>query len=167
MFASNTSNRPVLDGSVLFNHLNKYKGNVKLKEKTMREISVKFWDEKLNIMWQPIELKKLLGYCIFQSMPNSDGYLALKDRYDKMKWLYSTGLKDSKGVEIYEGDILKDDNDTICHWRVFYNEKEFCWDAKRLEDTDTLKAYYGFDILADCEIIGSIYENPELLQDSK
>ncbi len=33
MFTRDTSNRPFMDGSVLFNPLNKYKGNVKLKEK--------------------------------------------------------------------------------------------------------------------------------------
>ena len=81
--------------------------------------------------------------------------------------MQSTGLKDKNGKLIYEGDIIKipDDYDTYgmfaCEKReVYFNEGGFRlkpkWDKNSrgnwLEDTK------------DFEVIGNIYENPELLE---
>lgn len=78
--------------------------------------------------------------------------------------LQFTGLKDKNGKEIYEGDILRLDKD----WQgpssngmkvgaVKYEDCSFC-----LELYDSLPLHLL--IPAVIEIIGNIYENPELLE---
>ena len=66
-----------------------------------------------------------------------------------------TGLKDKNGKEIYEGDILLTNNQTY-NYEVKFEDCSFGVQTK----------HYGFINLIGCgelEIIGNIYENPELL----
>jgi uncharacterized phage protein (TIGR01671 family) len=94
-------------------------------------------------------------------------YSAPMDQFELMQF---TGLKDSKGVEIYEGDILK------CNGGAddFFFVVDFahgCFIAKVKDhepDSDygypELKAYIGWKFIPEYEVIGNIYSNPELLK---
>lgn len=71
--------------------------------------------------------------------------------------MQSTGLKDLKGVEIFEGDILFDKHHNPQIGVVVFYEGAFQLLANNM--------YYPliqFD--GDVEIIGNIHENPELLE---
>lgn len=74
-----------------------------------------------------------------------------------------TGLMDKNGKEIYEGDILEFDNGVSQDYErridrgvVQWNNDWQCWDYH---------PYNSWDVERETvEIVGNIYENPELLE---
>lgn len=77
---------------------------------------------------------------------------------EDIELMQSTGLKDKNGVEIYEGDIIRGPYDTgIIGYEMVTTEVKY----------DLLKGFQlgQFD-LNITEVIGNIYENPDLLEDN-
>ena len=71
-----------------------------------------------------------------------------------------TGLKDCKGREIYEGDIIE----------ILYKNSSIKQNAKVVfekgcffADLGDRFAYHIYEVADNCEVIGNIHENPELL----
>lgn len=67
-----------------------------------------------------------------------------------------TGLKDKNGVEIYEGDILRD-KDTGTITEIKWADKGFV-----LADRNGFYQYVYFT--EEKEVIGNVWDNPELLK---
>jgi len=80
-----------------------------------------------------------------------------------------TGLLDSHGKEIYEGDLIRIkipinyDNPLITHeyFSVVFDDGMFC--LKMSEGNFQLCEYLN----QEAEVVGNIYENPELLKKNK
>jgi len=93
----------------------------------------------------------------------------LKDMYgfvQKSEWMQYTGLKDKNGKEVYEGDILLVDADWDTYgWmagaerQVYYKDGAFRFKPK----IDTNGRGHILEDDKEFEIIGNIYENPELI----
>ena len=92
----------------------------------------------------------------------------VKEDMKNYELMQSTGLFDKNGKEIFEGDIITNGQNVMCMKRHntlgFYVEKkgkvEFIADCAVLEDFEE----DAKEIADSLEIIGNIYENPELLE---
>lgn len=73
-----------------------------------------------------------------------------------------TGLKDKNGKEIYEGDVLNAKVDSG-HGSSFYDKGQVVFHPEAAQFILT-KGGMVTNIGNDVEIIGNIYENPELLK---
>ena len=73
-----------------------------------------------------------------------------------------TGLTDKNGKKIFEGDILKGSWNTI--FKVVYDDCYLGFRAKEKTDFHNCIDYYGLNTI---EVIGNIYDNPELLEVNK
>ena len=82
---------------------------------------------------------------------------------NEIELMQSTGLKDKNGKEIFEGDVLGT-KDGLLNGVVEYRSDLGMW-------TNSLISYNNFERLCNVagsrEIIGNIYENPELLEEKK
>lgn len=73
-----------------------------------------------------------------------------------------TGCIDKNGKEIYEGDIVRDDT-TNSIWAVTWNAEAAGWTDKQ----DNPYSYGLYKSLEkSMEVIGNIYENPEILEEA-
>jgi uncharacterized phage protein (TIGR01671 family) len=117
----------------------------------MREIRFRAWDKENKKIVLP-DNTKYEAYYNFEGWNVSDVFainsLLKSEGYDYQQF---TGLHDKNGKEIYEGDICQATRDDKFKFKPFVIE---------------IPAFYQADY-APLEVIGNIYENPELLTPSK
>ena len=122
----------------------------------MREIKFRAWDDLY---------KKMYGYNSAWKLQWSDGRMwdiNLAEYLDHIILMQYTGLKDSNGKEIYEGDIVfwPHMGETELY-EVYYNEDEVHYFARPINNLGETESYLDSTHM---QIIGNIYENPELLK---
>lgn len=125
----------------------------------MREIKFRAWDKISGSMnYKP---------CFNVDWGSFNLNLAFKDSKivaddpEYYEFMQYTGLKDNNGVEIYEGDIVKDSR----IWVVGFNE-HYASFGRRDPSLGKNSTFIGglHPYHKTFEVIGNIYENPELLK---
>ena len=157
--------------------------------KTM--LRFRIWNGRLKVMIKGYkEAKKFFhGFCNDPQDERNLGLSFWKVSDDYYKILKSTGLKDKKGIEIFEGDVLRYNYHTVYdkNWKGSRENRDFFgiveYQDKILKigyESDETR-FVGFILkgcpdteqeyfttipqLDDIEVIGNIYENPELLEE--
>ena len=129
----------------------------------MREIKFRVWNKKdksfLKDKGRLFYYLNFYGGVIEEYNDGAGGYeVDFLDEKDFVVMQY-TGLKDINGVEIYEGDIDKNFGE------IYYNDKKTRYETRNPNVINTLHDInmYG----SRPEIIGNIYQNPELIEDAE
>lgn len=108
-----------------------------------------------------INFNEEYGWVCVELSPESDAEYDLGD----VELMQSTGLKDKVGNEIYEGDILLFNNSINDEkWKCAVVHRHGSFVCEYLKN----RTYNHFDCWnvpkVSWEVIGNIYENPELLE---
>jgi uncharacterized phage protein (TIGR01671 family) len=131
------------------------------------------WDKIKKIMYYPVSLEDFFKFreaIIFDFFGDSwelvdSTALLISSKDEHSVLMQCTGLKDKNGKLIYEGDVLK------AKWcftlKIVYQNA--CFGHIKMNNSD--KSFLSFNeqpklslMLNTYEIIGNIYENPELLE---
>ena len=134
----------------------------------MRKIKFRAWDKEYEKMTyfddEDYEYKPPLVFRldqVFKKDSNYDDYedFEYNDITDSVELMQYTGLHDKNGKEIYEGDIVKSffvDTDEAGNeiYKYYIIEVKY----------DEVLCSYKIDKFMNLEVIGNIYDNPELLK---
>ena len=121
------------------------------------------WTEEGEVMYYDVYPFRndtlLLSYdeIAFDEVPASDFIL-----------MQSTGIKDKNGKEIFEGDVVKYEVDRYTYTEEVAYDKNFAGFGVKDADANIIFTVgeLAEDIdLSSLEVVGSIYENPELLEE--
>ena len=132
----------------------------------MREIKFRAWDMRVKKMY-------------FGGMDKFNSIAPFVNALENYPLMQYTGLKDKNGKEIYEGDIVIADDDgqefpekydedkdeyIPCGKYEVYWAEAMWWLRSPAEPHGLQMEYNPFTDDADFEVIGNIYENPELVK---
>lgn len=126
-----------------------------------RQVKVKLWDRKNKQMlkegmtfYQDPSGLKLQAFS-FEGQPESEDEVLLE----------YTGIVDVRGVEICEGDLVRNSAGVI--WWIVWDETKARWAYRRGGIAEQPFGRTGFGLTytsgSKVEVVGNLFENPDLL----
>lgn len=129
----------------------------------MSKFKFKIWDKTRN-KWLTSNCGQFLLNQNGDAMFHMDGDNELEPIIDQIEYeiLFYTGLKDKNGKEIYEGDIIKYSHKAVGEIK---REVRYKYGMYGIEGRHEGTQIPFANILgSEREVVGNIYENPELLE---
>jgi len=123
----------------------------------MREIKFRVWDAHKR-MWTEYRIHDGVVYFLDKSTGVWVG--KYDKRYKEFDLMQYTGLKDKNNKEIYEGDIVTLHNGK---YKVIFNSKEARFVLR--DDEFEMNIPFTNNNNKRMEVVGNIYENPELIKE--
>ena len=132
----------------------------------MREIKFRAWHKRDKVMWEPTLVTCGSDSGAVYSYPKAKKEDNVPYFPRECELMQYTGMKDKNGKEIYEGDIVEVFNRG--KWIVGYSGDMFTLrktiEAKKCYSLTSFVSDYDKDMRLSYEIIGNIYQNPELIK---
>lgn len=124
-----------------------------------REIRFRAWDKQSKRMEDVDTLNLYMG-CANESDMGSLWF-------DDIVLMQYTGLIDKNGKEIFEGDIVRvyDENRLVEFKHAFWTNLDIGGFGTMITQDEGNKYFKPLYRYGDAEVIGNIWENPELLED--
>lgn len=138
----------------------------------MREIKFRAWDKKLMKMFlvNKLDIPNFdSGAVMLHQHPHQDESTDTWQSLGSIELMQFTGLLDKNKKEIYEGSIVQYYDSTTMWLKSVVKDIGSCYALTTPENPiplyDFLHEYeYKGESIPEIEVIGNIYENPELLK---
>lgn len=122
----------------------------------MREIKFRVWDKKEN---------KIIDWWTILNHYNLNEFLDSVSRYfNRYIIMQYTGLKDKCDTEVCEGDIVRYDHAIHPLRLITFDDGGFNYKIPECDTPHCFRRLASGIARLDMEVIGNVYENPELLE---